>query len=172
VRLGPLAARAVAGPPLAAAWDPVTGGVAWSRGGWRVVWKVSGGPHRIRADRLLPHWCVVPCAQSTPPRFRRWLKVFEGMSLRVTAAGHGLAGGEVGAGASGLHTIASRGFPGVAGSKEHALRGRRLSRRRWRRRGRGDGGAAVVLAHHPSAGTSGRACYGVREAARAQGQHQ
>jgi hypothetical protein len=45
------------------------------------------------------------------------------MSLRAMAACHGLAGGEVGAGASGLHTIASQGLLGVSGSKEHALRG-------------------------------------------------
>jgi hypothetical protein len=39
--------------------------------------------------------------------------LFVGKSLRTTAARRGLAGGEVGAGASGLHTIASQGFPGV-----------------------------------------------------------
>jgi hypothetical protein len=94
--------------------------------------------------------------------------VFDGKSLRETAAWRGLAGGVVGAGASGLHTIASRGFPGVAGSKEHALRGRRPSRRGWHRRGRSDGGAAVVLAPHPCAGMSGRACY---DGALAQGTH-
>jgi hypothetical protein len=140
VRLGPPAARAVAGPPLAVAWDPLTGGAAWSREGWRVAWKVSGGPHRIRVDRLRPHLCVVPRVQSNPPRFRRWPKVFDGKSLRAMAARRGLPGDEVGTGASSLHMIASRGFPGVAGSKEHALRGRWLSRRGRRRRGRGDGG--------------------------------
>jgi hypothetical protein len=31
---------------------------------------------------------------------------------------------------------------------------------------------AVVLAPHPSAGTSGCACYSVREAVRVQGKHQ
>jgi hypothetical protein len=49
--------------------------------------------------------------------------VFDGKSLRATAARRGLAGGEGGAGASGLHTIASRGFPRLAGSMEHALGG-------------------------------------------------
>jgi hypothetical protein len=117
---------------LAAAWDPVTGGADWSREGWCVAWEISGGTHRIRADRLRPHLRVVSRVQSNPPRFRRWPKVFDGKSLRATAAWRGLAGGEVGAGASGFHTIASRGFSGVAGSKEHALRGRRPARRRRR----------------------------------------
>jgi hypothetical protein len=69
--------------------------------------------------------------------------VFDGKSLRETAARRGLAGGVVGAGASGLHTIASRGFPGVAGSKENALRGATavaarlapVQAQRWRRGG-------------------------------------
>jgi hypothetical protein len=99
------------------------GGAAGFCEGRCVAWERSGGPHRIQADRLRSLLRVVPRARNDPLRFRRWSKVFDGMSLRATAAWHGLAGGEVSAGASSLHTIASRGFPGVAGSKGHALRG-------------------------------------------------
>jgi hypothetical protein len=49
--------------------------------------------------------------------------VFDGKSLRATAAQRGLAGGEVGASASGLHTIASRGFPGVCWLKGTRTKG-------------------------------------------------
>jgi hypothetical protein len=167
----PCGSRA-AGRPSAPARDPAMGGAAGFCVGRCVAWEKSGGPHRIRADRLRSLPRVVPRVQSGPLLFRRWPKVFDRMFLRVTAVGHGLAGGEVSAGASSLHTIASQGFPGVAGSKEHAQRGRRPSRRGRRRRRRGDGGVAVVLAPYPSAGMSGRVCYGVREAARAQGKHQ
>jgi hypothetical protein len=60
-----------------------------------VAWKRSGGPHRIRADRLRSHLSVVPRAQNDPLRFRWWPMVFDGMPLRATAACHDLAGGEV-----------------------------------------------------------------------------
>jgi hypothetical protein len=65
--------------------------------------------------------------------------VFDGKSLRATAVRRGLAGGEGGAGVSGLHTIASRGFPRVAGSKEHALGG-------GGRRGEVGAGAGAAMA--------------------------
>jgi hypothetical protein len=84
-----------AGRPLAPARDPAMGGAAWCCEGWCVAWKRSGGPHRIRADRLLSHLRVVPRAQNDPLRFRWWPKVFDGMPLRATAACHDLSGGEV-----------------------------------------------------------------------------
>jgi hypothetical protein len=70
------------------------------------------------------HTCVwFPVHKTIPCRFEG-PKVFDGMPLRATTACHGLAGGEVPLRlATGLHTIASQGFPRVAGSKGHALRG-------------------------------------------------
>jgi hypothetical protein len=92
-----------------AAWDPKAAGAAWSRVGRRVAWEESGGQHRIRADRLrlLPR--VGPRVQSGPLLLRGRPKVFDGMLLRVTAAGHDLAGGEIPLRlASGLLTVAPR----------------------------------------------------------------
>jgi hypothetical protein len=93
--------------------------------------------------------------------------VFDGMLLRVTAASHGLAGGEVLLRlATGLHTIASRASLG--------LLARRVSHQ----------GATTVAARSAPAAwrwcwrpllvreRANRGCYGVREAARAQGGYQ
>jgi hypothetical protein len=89
------------------------------------VWPGKGVVGRTGSGRIgYDHTCVwfpvhktVPCGFEGP-------KVFDGMPLRATAARHGLAGGEVPLRlVTGLHMIASRGFPRVAGSKGHALRG-------------------------------------------------
>jgi hypothetical protein len=66
----PCSSRA-AGRPLAPARDPAMGGAAGCCEGRCVAWKRSGGPHRIRADRLRPHLRVVPRAQNDPLRIRR-----------------------------------------------------------------------------------------------------
>jgi hypothetical protein len=59
------AARAVAGPLLAAAWDPETGGAAWCGAGARVALGGSGWPQWIRADGLWPRRHV---ATRAPPK--------------------------------------------------------------------------------------------------------
>jgi hypothetical protein len=164
----PCGSRA-AGLPLAPARDPAMGGAAGFCEGRCVAWERSGGPHRIRADRLRSLLRVVPRARNDPLRFRRWSKVFDGMPLRATAACHGLAGCEVPLrlGDRSPHDSLT-GLPWGCWLEGTRTKGRWPSRRGQRRRGRNDGGVAVVLTPHPSAGMSERVCYGVREAARAR----
>jgi hypothetical protein len=109
---------------LAPARDPAMGGADGCCEGRCVAWERSGGPHRIRADRLRSLLHVVPRAHDDPLRFRRWPKVFDGMPLRRRRCETALPAARPRyTWATGLHVIASRGFLGVACSKRHALRG-------------------------------------------------
>jgi hypothetical protein len=60
------AARAVAGPLLAAAWDPLAAGAAWCGAGARVALGRIGWPQRIRADWLWPRRRVATRAPPEP----------------------------------------------------------------------------------------------------------
>jgi hypothetical protein len=98
--------------------------------------------------------------------------VFDGMLLRVTVA-CGLAGGEALLRlATGLHTIASRASLGLLARRvTHqgaTATAERLAPARARRRRRGGGVGAPL----PVRERANRGCYGVREAAHAQGGYQ
>jgi hypothetical protein len=66
VRLGPPAAHVAAGPPLAAAWDPVGCRAARRGAGVRVALGGSGWPQRIQADWLWPRRHVATRAPPNP----------------------------------------------------------------------------------------------------------
>jgi hypothetical protein len=145
------------------------GWCGWVQSGQACCLEMSGGPHRIRAERLRSLPRVVPLYKG-PLWFRGQPKVFDGMLLRVTAAGHGLAGGEIPQRlASGLLTVAPR--------APLELLARRVTHQRatafaawsapaWARRRR----RAVVLARVPLSGQRGarRAREGERWGARAR----